>query len=108
MVVHDFNVKCIAALKPKTHTPLVVDANAPLPDAVAAQCFEPVGRGLAHVLYHRGRIQLGQTHDSATQDVRRQATRLACGKQAFGFGAGKVFNHMVIINNLFIVTNAQQ
>jgi hypothetical protein len=42
VVIDDLHVKDITALEAETHTPLIVDAYAPLPSAVVLQRFQPV------------------------------------------------------------------
>src|SRR3546814_7633829 len=44
VVVDDLDIGCLRALPAKTHAELVVDANAVLTLAVAAQCFKAVAR----------------------------------------------------------------
>ena len=102
VIVHDFNVLRMAVIEPEADAPLLVDANAPLSLARAQQRFEPVGRRQTQVVDHSGRVQLCQTHYRPAQDVWWQAPRLAGGEQSFRLGAGKAFNHVAIINNLFI------
>ena len=108
MVVHDISVIRIAIFKPEADTPLVVDANAPLTDSIAAQAFQVVRRWQAQILYVHGRMQLGQAHQRASKDVGRQAPRLPGQKRTFSFWIGKVFNHNAIINNLFTKQQIQK
>jgi hypothetical protein len=42
MVIDDRNVKRVAARESKTHSPLIIDSNAPLTFAVAPQCFKSI------------------------------------------------------------------
>jgi len=42
MVIDDCNVKRVAARKSKTHSPLLIDSNAPLTFPVAPQRFESI------------------------------------------------------------------
>jgi len=44
VVVHNFNIKGIVVFPAQTDPPLVVDADAVLPFAVALQCSQPVSR----------------------------------------------------------------
>jgi hypothetical protein len=44
MIVHDFNIKHIAALKPEADTPLFIDADAVTALPVALQGFQPIAR----------------------------------------------------------------
>jgi hypothetical protein len=58
VVVHDFNVKRIATIKPEAHPPLVDDTNAPLPNSVATQGFETIGWRLSQVFHDSSRVKL--------------------------------------------------
>lgn len=42
MVVDDLDIVRIAVLPPKTNTPLIIDANAPLANPIAGELFKPV------------------------------------------------------------------
>jgi len=42
VIVHDPYIKRVACCKTEADAPLVIDANAPLPDPTAVQRFEPV------------------------------------------------------------------
>jgi hypothetical protein len=44
VVVHDFDRVNVAVSPLKANSPLIVDANAVLPPAVALQAFQPVSR----------------------------------------------------------------
>jgi hypothetical protein len=92
----------MASVKAETHTPLVVDANAPLPGTVATQGFEPVRWRHAQVVHYGGSVQLRESHQRTPKNVRRQAAGLARQEQAFGLRVCEVFNHRPIINKLFI------
>jgi len=66
MVIDDLNVIGMATLKTEAYAPLIVDADAPLPDSVALQLFQLViGRNTQvfqrfRPIDHR---QLAQSHD---------------------------------------------
>jgi len=49
MVIDDCDIESIASIEAKTDTPLIINANAPLTFAVAAQGFQPVAWGNTEV-----------------------------------------------------------
>lgn len=108
MVISDDDIEGIALDKPKAHTPLTVDADAPLPDSVTVQRFQTIGRRKSQVIHHRGVFELIQAKYGAMQDVRRQSAGLPGAKQAFGFLVGKAANHFQMINKLFTLNKALQ
>ena len=74
MIVRDFDFHC-ALLRPvKTHTPLVVDADAVLAFSVAAQSFEPIRRSEPRVIQRDGRHNTLEPHACPALDVSRQTT----------------------------------
>ena len=93
MVVGDVYVESIAIDKAKAHTPLVIDADAPLAASVAVQRLQSVGRGKPQLIDLQGVFELIQAQHRTALDVQRQPSRLACAKQAFGFFVGKAANH---------------
>ncbi|OIP90209.1 MAG: hypothetical protein AUK24_04880 [Syntrophaceae bacterium CG2_30_49_12] len=66
MVINDLNVVGMAALEAEAYAPLIVNADAPLPDPVALQLLQPIIRWntqvfqLFRTVEHR---QLAQSHD---------------------------------------------
>lgn len=42
MVVHDFDIECVAGLEPKADAPLIIDTDAELAIPVASQGLKPV------------------------------------------------------------------
>jgi hypothetical protein len=42
MIIDDLNIIGMAAFEVKAHAPLIVDADAPLPDSVTLQLLQPV------------------------------------------------------------------
>jgi hypothetical protein len=106
MVVSDCYIEGIAVDKPKTHAPLVVDANAPLPGPVSVQCFQTVGGGKSQ-LFHLYRVfKLIQPKYRAAQDVRGQSAGFSGAKQAYGFFVSKAVNH--VSNHKQFVYNSQE
>jgi len=60
VVIHNFNTLGIRVLPGKTHAPLIVDADAVLPSAVARQRLEPVAWRNSQVIQASGHVQLLQ------------------------------------------------
>src|SRR3546814_9140358 len=58
VVVDDLDIGGLRALPAKTHAELVVDANAVLTLAVAAQCFKAVARRDTQVVEHSRPVEL--------------------------------------------------
>jgi hypothetical protein len=50
VVVDDFHVKSVAMLKPKTQTPMIVYAHAPLVPSIAMQFFQSLARWRSHIV----------------------------------------------------------
>jgi hypothetical protein len=57
VVIDDFDIKRIPIFEPKTYTPLIVDANAPLPFPVSSQRFQAVSWRDSQILQRLGVIQ---------------------------------------------------
>ena len=92
-------------IKPKTNTPLLVNAYAPLPYAVVLQSFQPVGWRQTQIFNCGSGIQLCKPHNSAAQNFWRQAARFTRDKKLFGFSIGKACYHTKIINKMFTICN---
>jgi hypothetical protein len=58
MVVHNFDVNGIRGDPPKANSPLVVDPDAVLPGAIAAECFETIPGNRAEIGERRSRVNL--------------------------------------------------
>ena len=89
MVINDFNVVGIAAFETKANPPPIIDADTPLPDAIARQRLQSVGRRQPQILNPRGRMQLHQPHNCAPENLRGQAARFPRDEEAFRFCSGE-------------------
>jgi hypothetical protein len=98
MVIDDLNVVGMTALKTETYAPLIVDANAPLPDSVALQLLQLViGRNtqifqIFRPIEHR---ELAQGHDL---DIHETGNPLAI-EQGFRVGALERRDHGLMLTN---------
>jgi hypothetical protein len=91
-VIDDFNVRRLAGLETKTDAPLVIDANAPLPGAVARKFFQTIaGRHTQEIQRHRGVKLLQLANGDALDGDESRHTQTT--EQAFGVGAAKTRNH---------------
>jgi hypothetical protein len=102
VVIDDLYIKCITALEPKTETPLIVDANAPLTNAITDQLLQSVGGRQSQIIDSCGCIQLQQAHDCAFSNLPRDPPGLTSREQAFCFTVGEGQDHIRIINILFM------
>jgi hypothetical protein len=60
VVVHNLDLECISITPDETNTPLVVDADAVLPFALAPQSLQPIARRRSQIAQLRSAIQLPQ------------------------------------------------
>jgi hypothetical protein len=93
VVISDCYIENIAVNKAEPHTPLTIDADAPLPISVSVQCLQPVGWGEPQFIDRNGVFELIQTQYRAAQDVGWQSAGFPRAKQAFGLFVGKAANH---------------
>ena len=104
MVIHDFNVAGMLALKTKNDPPLTVDPNAPKSGAIAAQHFQPVARRHRHFIRADRRAKglqlsngsLGKSRRKSLKSVSRQPKMLCCL-------VIEALDHVSVV--MFIVTN---
>ncbi|MDZ4164162.1 MAG: hypothetical protein U1C55_03450, partial [Smithellaceae bacterium] len=92
MVIDDLNVVSVAALEAEAYAPLIVDADAPLPDSVTLQLLQPViGRNtqISQVFRPVEHRQLTQGHDL---DIYETGNPLAV-EQGFSVGALECRDH---------------
>ena len=94
MVVSDCHIENIAVDKAEAHTPLTIDADAPLPLSVSVQCLQPVGWRKPQFIDRNGVFELIQTQYRAAQDIGRQSAGFPRAEQAFGLFIGKAANHV--------------
>jgi hypothetical protein len=95
VVIDDRDVKGVTDRETKTHSPLVVDADAPLSLAVTPQRFKPIGGWRPQIGELGGSVQLRKSHCCAIANFRWQATRFPCGVEPLGFGIRERPDHLV-------------
>jgi hypothetical protein len=83
----------VAVLPAETDTPLVVNADAPLPGTIASQWFEAVPRRNSEEVKTRGAMKLFQLALCSTLGVLWQLDREPAVKELFRFFAGKGCDH---------------
>src|SRR3546814_1565504 len=85
VVVDDLDIGGLRALPAKTHAELVVDANAVLTLAVAAQCFKAVARRDTQVVEASRPVELfelrSEEHTSELQSLMRISYAVFCLKK---------------------------
>jgi hypothetical protein len=86
VIINDLNVKGIAVLEAKADSPLVIDADAVLSEAVMLERLQMIRRRQAQILKTSGGIQLCEPHGGAPEDVSWNAPRSACCVKALRLG----------------------
>jgi hypothetical protein len=71
MIVHDLDVVRVGILPPKTDSPLIVDANAVLPGAIAFQLFQTIAGRAPQVVKRLGRIDEDELAQHRTLEITR-------------------------------------
>jgi hypothetical protein len=69
VVVNDLDIRGMATGKPKTHTPLVIDANAPLALSLALELFQSIVWRYAQFLHANDPIEHRQLAHSHPLDI---------------------------------------
>jgi hypothetical protein len=77
VIINDLNVKRIAVLEAKADSPLVIDADAMLPEAIMLERLQVIRRWQAQILKARSRIQLCEPHGGASKNISWNAPRSA-------------------------------
>jgi hypothetical protein len=73
MVVNDFDIFGVAVVPQETHTPLIIDTDAPLACSTSPQSLQPVSRRHSQSVDGHGRVQHGELALRNTQKVRGKA-----------------------------------
>jgi hypothetical protein len=93
MIIRDFNVVSLFILKPEADPPLIIDANAPLPDAIPGQRFQVVGWRHAEVAENSDCINLCQSHYGPFQNIGQKPCGFAGSIETLCVGIRKCPNH---------------
>ena len=94
MIIHQFYVKSVSIAPDKADAPLSVHADAVLPQPVAFQRFQPVGRGYSQILQLKGVMNHLQLPLCCTQDVIWKTGNQKAVKQRFGMFVCEGFDHV--------------
>src|SRR5574340_241014 len=97
MIVDDFDIVCVPIFPTETYPPLIVDADAPLPTAVAAQYLQAVSGWHAQFLdppHGVEELELAPRHDL---NLRRQPANDLPGKYRRRGLVSEGFNHCQIV-----------
>ena len=93
MIIHNLHVVGVVVDPLETYPPLIIDADAVLSLAIAAQLFEPVGRRRQEIVeFHRG-VQVAQPAKGSSLDVLRQPARECTLKDLFGLFVSERLDH---------------
>jgi hypothetical protein len=93
MIISDLDIECLTIGEAKADTPLIIDPDRMLTDAIALQGLKPIGRRQAQISDGPRRIQLLQAHGCTPQNIARQLAGFARSEEAFGAGIGKRSDH---------------
>jgi hypothetical protein len=93
VIVNEFDIVCIAALPPKTYTPLVIDANTVLTGAIGFQLLQAIAGRRPQIVERLGGVDHGELpqHD-ALQGARKTPYVLA-KKEPFRVPVAKALDH---------------
>ena len=72
MIIGNFDIERVTILEPETNPPLIVDADAVLSGAIAAQRLKAVRWRQPQIIQSDYRIQLREPHRRAFQNILRQ------------------------------------
>jgi hypothetical protein len=92
VTIHNLNIEYIAFAPDKTNSPLVIDPNAALAEATAAERLETIARRRSQVPEFHGAIQHPEFPLRYTLDGPKPFAVLAV-KKPLGFRAAKRFDH---------------
>jgi hypothetical protein len=93
VIVDDFNVVRVAVRPPKAHTPLIVDPNAVLAEAVAVQFLQAIPRRKPQFIEANCSVDLHELPQHDTPQIRRKMTDGFAAPQALGVSVRKASDH---------------
>lgn len=106
VVVHDRDVIRVAVPPDETHPPLVVDPDAVLAGAVAAQLLQTVARWDAEVVERFRRVDRDELPEHDPAQLGRVPTDRIAGKEAFGVVVAEALDHQSMLTQR--VTNVKR
>jgi hypothetical protein len=95
MIVNDLDLSSVAFRKFEAHSPLLINANAPLTSTIAPQRFKTIRRGLPQICDFGRSIELRKPHDRTRPNFRRKPLRSAGDVEKLGLAACERRNHTV-------------
>ncbi len=93
MIIHYLHIVSVIRLPIKTNSPLVIDADAVLPGAIAAKFLQTIRRRNAQIVNRLGIVYHPQFPQSDLLNVRRQLARAREIVDFLGFRIFERFNH---------------
>jgi hypothetical protein len=93
VVINDFNIVGVSALKAKANPPLVIDADAPLSGAVAGERFQPVAGRDAQVFHKPGGVDLFELVSRRIPQTAVESADSQPLEDGGGLFVGEGFNH---------------
>jgi hypothetical protein len=93
MVIDDPNIESVALRKAKAHSPLLVDADAPLAFAITPKRLQAVRRRGPEILDPSHRGELREPHRGSGANLRGQASRAACRVEPLSLRISEGLNH---------------
>jgi hypothetical protein len=102
VVIDDLDIEGIAALVPETHSPLIVDTQAPAPLAIALQRFQPIARWHTQIGDADRGVYRYQPFQGPLLDIRRKPARPFATEDPCSLLAGKGADHVSTLTCLVI------
>ena len=93
MIIDNVDLPSVSITPNETNAPLVVDANAMLPGAVASKNFEPVAGRDPQVIKAASRVDCHQLGPSPLLDLSGQAADGITSEDSRGAFTGKALDH---------------
>jgi hypothetical protein len=93
MIIDNFNKPSVSVTPDKADAPLVVDADAVLPGAVAFQSFKPISGRNARILKIHGIVQKFQLPHASALNNLRQPNGFNPVEKVFGSGVFETPDH---------------
>lgn len=95
MIVNDLDVVGVCAFPPKTHAPLVVDSNAVLPLAIAAELLQAIPGRHPEILERFRRVDSNELPEHDAPKVCWEPPDGLESEQAFGIAIAEGLDHQL-------------
>ncbi len=93
MIVHDFNVESVPVNPTETYSPLVVDANTVLTDAIPTQRFKMIARRNSQITESSCVVQVHQLSSSTSLDC-SESRHIEVVEQSFDIDIAERADHL--------------